>query len=123
MSASSSPSQSDPVGDTKGVAGASSAEIDISCRAPLLLLFISGAAWLVFGSCLGLIASLKFHLPSFLANCAWLTYGRVHPAALNALVYGGGPRCGLGAFCWLVFHPRGPQTGPPAPAVSRCVLS
>ena len=77
-------------------------EIDASARPPLFILFFSGAIWLVISSILGLIASIKFHLPDFLANCAWLTYGRVYPAATNALLYGFAIPAGLGVGLWII---------------------
>ena len=51
-----------------------------------------------------MIASLKFHAPGFLADCPWFTYGRVHPAHLNALIYGFAVQAGLGAALWMVAH-------------------
>lgn len=78
------------------------AEIDGSCRVPLLLMFLSGAVWLVIASVFGLLASLKFHSPTLLANCAALTYGRVHPVATNALIYGFGVQAGLGVALWII---------------------
>jgi cytochrome c oxidase cbb3-type subunit 1 len=77
-------------------------EIDRSCSVPLLALFGGAALWLVVGSVLGLIASIKFHAPDFLANCAWLTYGRLQPAADNALLYGFCLPAGLGVALWLL---------------------
>jgi cytochrome c oxidase cbb3-type subunit 1 len=101
MSAISSPAQPEA-----GAANApvSAAEIDASCRVPLLLLFVSAALWLLTASVLGMIATLKFHSPDFLANCAWFTYGRVHPANLDALVYGFAAQAGLGVLLWLLCH-------------------
>src|SRR5437773_9179198 len=85
------------------VAGAFSvAQIDASCRAPLLLLFVSGAIWLLIGTVLGLIASIKFHGPGFLAGSAWLTLGRVRPAGMNALVYGFAVQTFLGILTWII---------------------
>jgi cytochrome c oxidase cbb3-type subunit 1 len=78
------------------------AEIDASCRVPLFALFVSSAVWLVIASVFGLIASLKFHSPGFLSNCACLTYGRVHPVATNALVYGFAVQAGLGVALWIL---------------------
>jgi cytochrome c oxidase cbb3-type subunit 1 len=78
------------------------AEIDASSRLPLLTLFGGAAGWLMLSSVFGLIASLKFHAPSFLADSPWLTYGRVHPAATNAMVYGFGLQAGLGVALWLL---------------------
>ena len=60
------------------------------------------ALWLVLSSVLGLIASIKFHLPGFLADSAWLSYGRVFPASTNALVYGFAIPAGLGVGLWLL---------------------
>ncbi|MBI2926353.1 MAG: cbb3-type cytochrome c oxidase subunit I [Verrucomicrobia bacterium] len=80
----------------------STAQIDASCRWPVLYLFLKAIGWLVIGSVLGLIASLKFHAPGLLAECAWFTYGRVQPAALNALVYGFAAQAALGVALWML---------------------
>ena len=104
MSATSIQSQPVAASASHAVAPASALEIDTSCRAPVLVLFLSAAAWLVVSSVLGMIATLKFHQPNLLADCAWLTYGRVHPAHLNALVYGFALQAGLGVMLWLVAH-------------------
>jgi len=82
-------------------AGAEMQANELSCRLPLLLLFLAGAAWLVCGSVFGLIASIKFHSPKFLADPAWLTYGRVWPAYTNSLLYGFCIPTGLGVALWL----------------------
>jgi cytochrome c oxidase cbb3-type subunit 1 len=80
----------------------SSQQIDASCRLPFFMLFGGAAVWLALSSVLGLIASIKFHSPSFLATSAWLTYGRVFPASTNALVYGFAIPAGLGVGLWLL---------------------
>src|SRR5436190_19080812 len=79
-----------------------SGEIDASCRLPLFALVGGAALWLVLSSGLGVIASIKFHLPSFLAGSASLSYGRVFPASTNALVYGFAIPSGLGVGLWLL---------------------
>ena len=79
-----------------------SARIDASLRVPLLALFGGAAFWLVVSSVLAMIASIKFHAPDFLANCPWLTYGRVQPAADDALLYGFCIPAGLGVALWLL---------------------
>ncbi len=76
--------------------------IDASLRWPLLALFGGAALWLVVGSVLAMIASIKFHAPDFLAACPWLTYGRVQPAADDALLYGFCIPAGLGVALWLL---------------------
>lgn len=80
---------------------AAQAEIDLSCRLPLLVLFISAAVWLVIGSGLALLASLQFHSADFLASFSWLTYGRVRPAYLDSVLYGFCLQAGLGVALWL----------------------
>ncbi|MGA2178927.1 MAG: cbb3-type cytochrome c oxidase subunit I [Verrucomicrobiota bacterium] len=75
--------------------------IDASLRVPLLALFGGAALWLVLGSVLGLMASIKFHAPDFPAHCPWLTYGRVQAAADDALLYGFCIPAGLGVALWL----------------------
>jgi len=77
------------------------AEIDRSCRWPVLLLFLLAVSWLVIASGLTLVASLKLHAPRLLADSAWLTYGRLQPAAANALLYGFAVPAGLGLALWL----------------------
>jgi len=79
-----------------------SSEIDASCRLPLFALFGGAAVWLALSSVFGLIASIKFHSPGFLAANAWLSYGRVFPASTNALVYGFAIPAGLGVGLWLL---------------------
>ena len=78
--------------------------VDLSCRVPVLVLFISAAKWLVIAWVFQLIASIKFHNPAFLADSAWLTYGRVHPAFTNSLIYGCCVQAGLGVALWLLAH-------------------
>ncbi len=104
MSAISSPSQPISTGDGKAAAPVPAAEIDASCRVPVLFLFLAALAWLLAGSVLGMIATLKFHAPGLLADCPWFTYGRVHPAHLNALIYGFAAQAGLGVILWIVAH-------------------
>ncbi len=75
---------------------------DASLRLPLLALFGGAAFWLVVSSVLAMIASIKFHAPDFLAGCPVLTYGRVQPAADDALLYGFCIPAGLGVMLWLL---------------------
>jgi len=81
---------------------AAASAMDVSCRRPLLVLLLSAAAWLVIASAFALICSIKFHSPDFLAGAAWLTYGRAHPAASSAFLYGFCLQSGLGVSLWLL---------------------
>ena len=94
MSANSSASQS--------VSPVAPAEIDASCRAPVMVLFAFAAVWLVTASFFGLIVSLKFHVPGLLADCPWFSYGRAQAAQLNSLIYGFAAQAGLGVALWMV---------------------
>jgi cytochrome c oxidase cbb3-type subunit I len=82
-------------------AGTPDAMIDASCRVPLLALFGGAALWLVVGLALAIVASLTFHKPDMFADCAWLTYGRVQPAANDLLLYGFCIPAGLGVVLWI----------------------
>lgn len=78
------------------------AGIDRSLRHPVMFFLTSGAAWLAISILLGVIASAKVHNPDFLSACPLLTYGRVFPAHLNALVYGWGMQAAFAAILWLM---------------------
>lgn len=75
---------------------------DLSCRLPLLVLFLSAAVWFLLGSLAALLVSIKFHAPNFLADHSWLSYGRLQPAGYTALLYGGCLQAGLGVGLWLL---------------------
>ena len=103
MSVMSSPSQPSPAGTGGQVLSPMPPKaIDLSCRLPLVVLFLSAGMWLLAASALGLIASIKFHAPGFLADYAWLTYGRVRPAGSDALLYGFSMQAGLGVALWML---------------------
>src|SRR6185436_10658662 len=77
------------------------AEIDVSCSAPLGWLFGSAAVWLAIGTLLSLIASIKLHSPGFFGDTGWLTFGRVRPAGMDALLYGFASQAAMGIVLWL----------------------
>jgi len=78
------------------------AGIDRSLRHPVMFFLTSGAAWLAVALVLGVIASAKIHSPGLLADCGWLSYGRVFPAHLNLLVYGWGMQAAFAVILWLM---------------------
>ena len=78
------------------------AGIDRSLRHPVMFFLTSGAAWLAVSIVLGLVASAKVHSPEFLTGCSWLTYGRVFPAHINALVYGWGFQAAFAVIIWMM---------------------
>lgn len=88
-------------------------QIDASCRVPLFVLFIGAAAWLVAASVFGLLASLSFHKADLFANCFLLTYGHVHAAAQNSLLYGFAIPAGLGVALWIIARLGGNRVSQP----------
>jgi len=77
-------------------------EADRSTRGPVLLFFHSAVVWLIVGSIFGLIASLKFQFPDWLTGEAWLTFGRVRTAHLNAVAYGWTSMALIGTAIWMI---------------------
>ena len=80
----------------------STGDIDASCRLPLLALIGPAAFWLLVSSVFGFLASLRFHAPNLLSDCAGLTYGRVHAVATTAFLYGFAIPAGLGVGLWII---------------------
>ncbi len=78
------------------------AEIDRSSRLPVLLFFGSATFWLLVGSFLGVLTSLKLYFPGLLDGEVWLTYGRLRPAQLDSIVYGWASAAGIGVGLWLL---------------------
>ena len=76
--------------------------VDVSARWPVVVFLLCSLAWLVTGTALALIASIKLHTPEFLGGVEWFTYGRVHGAQLNAFVYGWGMNAAFAAGLWLI---------------------
>ncbi len=77
-------------------------QVDASVRIPVLIFFGCAACWLVLGTFLAAIAAIKLVWPQFLDGPAFLTYGRIAPAAVNTLVYGWASSAGLGIALWLL---------------------
>ncbi|MCH8556900.1 MAG: cbb3-type cytochrome c oxidase subunit I [Balneolia bacterium] len=76
--------------------------LDEKARYPVLFLVVSGVFWLLFGSLLALMASVKMHAPEFLGQLSFLTFGRVRPLHLNTMVYGWASMTGAGVALWLL---------------------
>jgi cytochrome c oxidase cbb3-type subunit 1 len=78
------------------------ADVDASFRTVALLFFTKAALWLVVGSFLLLLASVKLHAPAMMSKAAWLTYGRLAPAGWDVLVYGFAGQAGFAVALWLL---------------------
>jgi cytochrome c oxidase cbb3-type subunit 1 len=81
---------------------AAPAESDASVRLPVMLFFGAAVFWLVNGALLAFFSSWKLVHPGFLDGISWLTYGRLQPAAENAIVFGWASQAGIGAGLWLL---------------------
>ncbi|MBK6686973.1 MAG: cbb3-type cytochrome c oxidase subunit I [Deltaproteobacteria bacterium] len=77
-------------------------EADISSRQPVLAFAGSAVLWLVLGSVLGLIASIKMHEPDWLNESRLLTFGRLRPMHLNVVAYGWLSMAGIASALWLI---------------------
>ncbi|HEU5079629.1 MAG TPA: cbb3-type cytochrome c oxidase subunit I [Opitutaceae bacterium] len=75
--------------------------VDTALRLPLTSLLGWSAIWIVIAAALGFLASWKFHAPGLLAEGSWSTYGRLYPAATNALIYGWGFNAAVAVGAWL----------------------
>jgi cytochrome c oxidase cbb3-type subunit 1 len=90
------------------------AGIDASCRGPVLFFAASAVVWLLVGSMLALVASIKLHTPYFLTGSPELTFGRVRMAHLQAVAYGWLSMATIAAILWQMcrlaraelLHPR-----------------
>lgn len=75
---------------------------DVSSRAPVLAFLRWAVVWLIVGSVLGLVASLKLTFPDWLSSSAPLTFGRVRPLHLNMVIYGWGSMAAVAVALWMV---------------------
>jgi cytochrome c oxidase cbb3-type subunit 1 len=76
-------------------------EIDVSCRLPLLVLFISAAVWLVLSSVFAFLGSLVFHKPDWFSSSFAFSYGHLVSARTTSFLYGAGVQLGLAITLWL----------------------
>lgn len=77
-------------------------ELDASCRGPVTFLFFSSALWLLLATLLGALAAVQLVSPDFLAQHAWLSHGRLRPAAHNAFLYGFLLQAAFGVALWMI---------------------
>src|SRR5579871_3502957 len=78
------------------------AEIEASLRLPAGFLIFKGIGWLVVAGVMMLLNASQLTMPGLLAHCPWMTYGRIHPAASTAFIYGFGMQAALGIGIWLL---------------------
>ena len=78
--------------------------VNLSCRGPVLFLAFSAVAWLLVYSVFAMLAGVKVHAAGMMADSAWLSYGRILPAANLALQFGFLVQLGLGISAWVLSH-------------------
>jgi cytochrome c oxidase cbb3-type subunit 1 len=78
------------------------ARADASTGPRVFFFFACAFAWLLVASAAGLVASIKLHVPDWLAGHTWLTFGRIRTFHLNAAAYGWAPMAGLGIALFII---------------------
>ena len=88
------------------------AAIDASLRVPVMACLLSSVHWLVLGTIFLVYASSLTHPQDSIPllglfvdlsnNFSFFTYGRLWPAALDALIYGWASTAGLGLAIWVI---------------------
>src|SRR5215475_5267990 len=95
-----------PLGDvevtTSDVERVERALIDASTRLPVLVFYTSAIVWLLVSTLFGILTSFKTHSPDFLTDIPFLTWGRIRPVHLDALIYGWASMAGMGSATWLM---------------------
>src|SRR2546423_15391534 len=76
--------------------------IDASTRVPVLMFYTSAIVWLLIGTLLAMLVSIKMHAPDLLANVSFLTWGRLRPAHVNIMIYGWASMAAMGTAVWLM---------------------
>src|SRR4051794_3130354 len=92
----------DPDVTNRDVEQAERALIDASTRLPVLFFYGSAVIWLLIGTLLAGLTSFRLHAPDLLADCSFLTWGRIRPAHMNVMVYGWASMAGIGTSIWLM---------------------
>lgn len=76
--------------------------LDNKARPIVVSYLLSAIFWLLLGSVLAILASFKLHMPDWLGDTSWLTFGRVRPAHLNTMVYGWASQLGTAIGLWVL---------------------
>ncbi len=76
--------------------------IDASTRVPVLMFYASAMVWLLIGTLLAGFTVLKLHLPGWLSDISFLTWGRLRPVQMDIMIYGWASMVGMGTAIWLM---------------------
>ncbi|CAN5404446.1 hypothetical protein BH09VER1_BH09VER1_09470 [soil metagenome] len=91
-------------------------------KQPLYLLLGAALGWLLIGALVDVLVDAKLLWPAFLDGEAWLTYGRLRPAADNAMLFGWASQAGLAVALWLLARLGGSEPRWPGLMMSSVVL-
>lgn len=83
-----------------------SEKLDRSCSVPVLFLAFSAIVWLLVYGLFSTIAGFRVLSPGWLADSAWLSYGRLQSASQFVLQFGFLVQLGLALTSW-IFSQRG----------------
>ena len=83
-----------------------SEKLDRSCSVPVLFLALSAIVWLLVYSLFSTIAGFRVLSPGWLADSAWLSYGRLQSTSQFVLHFGFLVQLGLALTSW-IFSQRG----------------
>ena len=97
-----SPSTTSDAAPAAGEPTLTTGQVDASTRLPVVFLLASASCWLVLSAILGLLASIKMHMPQILAECPIFTYGRIQAASQTLFLYGFASQAALGVALWLL---------------------
>jgi len=76
--------------------------IDASTRLPVLMFYTSAIVWLLIGTLVAMLVSIKMHSPDLLANVSFLSWGRLRPVHINIMIYGWASMAAMGTAIWLM---------------------
>jgi cytochrome c oxidase cbb3-type subunit 1 len=77
-------------------------EVDDSMRKPAMLFLVSAVFWLLAGTLLAMVAAIKATNQDFLSDSEWMTFGRIHAAHLNTMIYGWGNNIIFAVAPWIM---------------------
>lgn len=77
-------------------------EVDASIRVAALFFIVSAVAWLIISTGLTLITAYQSYQPDFMSGCEFVTYGRLYPASVNAMLFGWGCNVIFAISLWII---------------------
>ena len=100
-------SQADMSQPSSSVVAKQLAQLDRSSRSGVLFWVLNAVNWLILSVLFAIVYSMKLHYPDFLANCRWLTTGKVYLLHMNSLVYGWAIPSAIAILVWILVRSAG----------------